>query len=92
MMNKDSIQIPDNQMKILKNAYGFDSKKPGYRTHYCGRLSNDDLKELVKNGFLTEPQVDGTCGEGLGMYYLTPKAINSLKSLHPKNKSQDHQN
>lgn len=80
------MELSTQQTQILKNAYGIDSKNPGFRTHYCGRLDNQDLKILVKQGFLTEPQVDGTCGDGLGMYYLTQKAIQILKKLLFKNK------
>lgn len=86
---KQELGLSNDQIKILKNAYGFDSKKPGFRTHYCGRLSNEDIQHLVKQGFLTEPQVDGTCGEGLGMYYLTPEAIVYLKQIKASTKNKE---
>lgn len=75
-----NLQLSETQIKILKNAYGFESKKPGYRTHYCGSLKNNDLLFLSKNEFLTAPQTDGYA-KGLGMFYLTKKAIEFLNNL-----------
>ena len=73
--------MSDKQLNMMKHAWGFDSKSPGFRTHYCESVTNEDMIQLVADGYFVGPSHVGTVGEGHGMYYLTEKGIECLKSL-----------
>lgn len=68
------------QTDMMKHAWGFHSREPGYRTHYCTQLDDPDMVHMVKEGFFSGPSNVGQVGEGQGMFYLTERAIKELKN------------
>ena len=66
------------QTDMLKHAWGYHSKKPGFRTHRCDHVDDKNTIHLVSEGYLDGPHEVGSVGAGCGMYYLTEKAIKEL--------------
>jgi hypothetical protein len=71
----------ENQFHVIKHACGFDSREPGFRSHYCDNLDSADMKVLIAKGFMIGPFQVGLVGEGHGMFHLTDKAKLELKKL-----------
>ena len=67
------------QIDMLKHAWGYDSKDPGFRSHYCTSIEDPLMKNLVAKGYFFGPHCVGSVGEGQGMFYLTDKAHTLLK-------------
>lgn len=65
----------------MKNAWGYDSGQPGYRTHYCTSLDDKNMLDMVDKGFFEGPKHVGNMKEGYAMFYLTEKGINELKVI-----------
>lgn len=64
---------------MIKHAWGWDSREPGYRTHYCTSFDDKNMIELVAKGFFYGPRHVGNMHDGYGMYYLTDEALKQLK-------------
>jgi hypothetical protein len=69
------------QIDMMKHAWGYSEKKPGFRTHYCTELNDPAMVQMVKEGFFHKPQGIGLVAEGYGLFYLTEKAITRLKAI-----------
>lgn len=67
------------QTDMIKHAYGYYTKKPGFRTHYCTSLDDKNMLDMVKNGYFKKPIGIGLVGENHGIFHLTEKGINFLK-------------
>jgi hypothetical protein len=66
---------------MMKHAYGYDSRAPGFRDHYCTSLLDNDMKHLVEIGVFSGPHGVGLVGEGHGLYYLTQKGKDILNDI-----------
>lgn len=69
------------QTDMMKHAWGFHTKNPGFRTHYCCELDNADMVHMITEGFFKEPIGVGTVGENCGIFHLSDKGIEQLKKL-----------
>lgn len=69
------------ELEMMKHAFGFYERNPGYRDRYCTHLDNKPMLELVKKEVFQGPHGVGTVGKSCGMFYLTPKAKSFLKRL-----------
>jgi hypothetical protein len=74
-------ELSERQINIIKHAYGFNTRNPGFRNHYCYLLNSVDVKILIEKGFMIGPFDIGFVGEGLGIFYLTDKAKLELKKI-----------
>lgn len=36
------MKLSSRQTEVLQHAVGFDSRKPGYRNHFCANIGSDD--------------------------------------------------
>lgn len=77
-------ELTNEQLHMVKHAWGFDSSEPGFRTHYCTNVDNPDMKVLVDGGWFQGPTGIGNFGEGHGMYHVTDQAEEYLRSIAPK--------
>lgn len=68
------------QINMMKHAWGWAEREPGYRTHYCTDLNNAEMEALVRCGMFTCTYTKGF-GEGMGMFHLTDAGIAFLKEL-----------
>lgn len=72
--------MTDKQLHMMKHAWGFDSKEPGFRDHYCTHTTDEDMVALIRAGMFDGPYY-GEYGAGCAMFYLTQPAIEKLQSL-----------
>lgn len=74
-------EISVKQVDMMKHAWGFASKTPGYRNHYCTQIADPDMKNLVGSGYFEGPYHVGEVGPECGLFYLTTKATNALRGM-----------
>lgn len=70
-----------NQTEMMKHAWGYYSKEPGYRTRYCTQIDDPDMVHMVAEGYFNGPQRVGDVGENCAMYYLTDKGIRVMQDI-----------
>lgn len=73
-----------SHIDMMKHAWGYDTREPGYRSHYCTQVDNKTMLDLVKEEIFHGPHDEGRVGEGCGMYYLTKKGIALLEEWRRK--------
>ena len=79
-------EITVKQTDMMKHAWGYDSRSPGFRSHYCTDVDNKDMLNLVANGLSEGPHGVGAYGANCGMFHLTEKAITLLKDIKSNEK------
>jgi len=83
------VKITVNRMDIMKHAYGYHSKDPGFRTHYQTNIDNPEMIYLVEHGYFQGPTGIGHFGENGGMFHLTDKAIGLLTRVRRQENELD---
>lgn len=76
MINELNKQLNEEQKDILKHALGLNYKKQPCRNYYCCYLS-DDLKFLVKNGYMI-CRTSEYIPENTFYFFVTPKGIDAV--------------
>ena len=80
--------VSPHQLHMMKHAWGYDSKTPGYRDRYCAHLDDLDMLCLVKEGMFFGPKYVGEVGEGCGLFFLTDAGIAKLKEMKNEQKTK----
>lgn len=69
-----------DQINMMKHAWGWSSKEPGFRTHYCTHAKDQNMEVLVIAGMFECTHTEGF-GKDHAMFHLTDKGIEYLKEL-----------
>lgn len=75
------MELNEQQQHIMKHAWGFGHKEPGFRSHYCTEVGHHEMQKLVVMGIFHGPHDVGHVGEGLGMFYLTERGKGLLYEM-----------
>lgn len=73
-------ELSAKQQHMVKHAWGWDSREPGYRTHYCTQIDDVNMVALVKSNWFYGPRHMGQVGPNCGMFYLTEEALDKLRA------------
>lgn len=69
------------QLQYCKAAYGYYSKRPGFRTYFIAGLGDRHMLGLVAKSYFEGPYGIGTVGDLKGVYLLTVKGIEFLNEV-----------
>lgn len=72
--------LTPKQINMMKHAWGWDSREPGFRSHYCTALNDPDMLELVSAGMFRGPFNLNQCMDGYGIFHLSGKALEILEA------------
>jgi len=68
--------MTQKQKGMLYHAYGYYTKSPGFRSHYCTQLDDPDMKTLIKGGYFNKkPAGVGSVGKGCGIFHMSDLGI-----------------
>lgn len=81
------IELTEKQTHMMKHAFGFDSRHPGFRRHYCTQVDDANMKVLVDEELFEGPHEMGTVGHNCGMFYLTAKGFADVERWHRDEKA-----
>lgn len=76
--------ISEKQKQIILSAWGARSRSPGFRTHYCTGLDDENMLGLVSMGFFHDRPVTANIRPGYGVFYLTKNGIDLAEALFYK--------
>jgi hypothetical protein len=73
----------EKQLHMMKHAWGYDTHRPGFRTHYVTEAEDFNMLDLVGHGYFKKGPVgaEACLPDGEAYFYLTDKAINLLKLM-----------
>ena len=78
---ENELNLTPRQIEMMKHAWGFDSREPGFRNNYCTSLDDANMADLIVKELFKGPFGIGSVGEGHGTFHLTEAGISTLKQM-----------